>query len=206
MGLYLFKCVLKCNSPCPYKQNCNQLYSAHRMILAKLLQCCKHDCGSTFIIKLSFCCKNYNFHLCGLLIYNGNHVWCWWLEVWNSMRTSRYARLSADQFKCFLFALESAFPPSVLSQYLLLQWPSISAVAFHFYSTSTIAFNFYSCIVTVHFYCGKAFLQWLKCLWPLLFVIKESLIFWWCRIELSLPILVSMKASPSPWLWMGKAL
>ena len=205
MWLYLFNCMFKCNLTFFQKHtiNCAVLtwwYLLHFYSVANM---------TVEVVLLSyFLCdvETGIVHLCDLLIHNLNNVWRWWLKVWNSMHTSRYACLAADQFKFFLFALESAFPPSVLSQYLLLQWPSISAVAFHFYSTSTSAFNFYSCIVTVHFYSGVTFLQLLKCPGPLLFVIKESLIFWWRRIKLSLPILVSMKASPSPWLWMGKAL
>ena len=42
------------------QKNCNQLYSAHRMILATLLQCCQHDSGSSFIIILYLWCRNWN--------------------------------------------------------------------------------------------------------------------------------------------------
>ena len=41
-------------------KKCNQLYSAHRMILATLLQCCQHDSGSSFIIILYLRCRNWN--------------------------------------------------------------------------------------------------------------------------------------------------
>ena len=206
MWLYLFNCMFKCNLAFIYKKtaiNCTVLtgwYLLHFYSVANMIV--------EVVLLLYFICdvETEIVHLCGLLIHNLNNVWCWWLIVWNSTHKSRYACLAADQFKCVLFALEFAFPPSVFSQYLLLQWPSISAVAFHFYSTSTVAFNFYSCIVTLHFYSGVPFLQWLKCPGPLLYVIKESLILRWCGITLSLPILVSMKTSPSPWLWMGKAL
>jgi len=44
----------QCNLTFPYNQNCNQLYSAHRMILATLLECCPHDSGSSFIVILCF--------------------------------------------------------------------------------------------------------------------------------------------------------
>jgi hypothetical protein len=56
MGLYLLNLHgnVQCHLTFTYNQNCNQLYSAHRMIFATLLQCCQHDSGSSFVIKLFF--------------------------------------------------------------------------------------------------------------------------------------------------------